>query len=63
MTKRASIRKADVKRFFDGAADAGVQFSRVEFDPMTGKIVGVIGTPQPANDVGGSNEWDGVLQT
>lgn len=58
MTAAARIRKADVKRFFTGAADAGVQFSKVEFDPTTGRLVGFVGT---VGTEGGPNEWDDVL--
>ena len=61
MTAAVRFRQSDVTRVFRGAAKAGVQLSRVEICPKTGRIVAFTGTPDPANDTGGSNEWDTVL--
>lgn len=63
MTAPARVRQADVARFFRGAADAGVTFSKVSFNPTTGEITAFTGAPDPANDTGGPNEWDDELPT
>jgi hypothetical protein len=63
MTVAARFRQSDVTRVFKGAEKAGVQLSRVEICPVTGRIIAFTGTPVPANDAGGDNPWDVVLPT
>jgi hypothetical protein len=64
VTKPARFRQSDVTRFFKGAEKAGVQLARVEVDPVTGRLIGVVGAAV-ASGIGeeGPNEWDAALQT
>lgn len=58
MTAAVRFRQSDVTRVFRGAAKAGVQLSRIEVCPNTGRIVAFTGAPE---ELGGPNEWDEVL--
>lgn len=49
----------DLKRAIKGAVAAGVEISRAEIEPQTGKIVLILGK-SVASDMGATNEWDGA---
>lgn len=61
VTKPVRFRQSDVTRFFKGAEKAGVQLSRVEIDPTSGRMIATIGTVIAGQVQGASNEWDEVL--
>jgi hypothetical protein len=55
----ATFRQRDVTRAVRATLAAGVKVSRIEIDPVTGKIVIVSGTPEKAAETEGeANEWD-----
>jgi hypothetical protein len=57
---KCSFRQRDVSAAVRAVVAAGLEPTRAEIDPVTGKIVVAIGRPNEAR-VNSENEWDEVL--
>lgn len=56
-----TFRQRDVTAAVKAVVAAGCEPARAEIDPVTGKIVVVIGKPKEISDEGrGGNEWDRI---
>lgn len=56
MTARAAFKQADVARALKGARDGGMKATKIEIDPVTGKII--VYTESPAANDDGPSDWD-----